>query len=82
MQLLSPSWDNGALQAELGLTGFAWCMQANAEKLCRTYEDQLNEAKSKVDELQRQLTDVSTQRGRLQTENGRWGRLPGDTWLS
>lgn len=48
-------------------------MQANAEKLCRTYEDQLSEAKSKVDELQRQLTDVSTQRGRLQTENGRWG---------
>ena len=54
-------------------------MQANAEKLCRTYEDQLSEAKCKVDELQRQLTDVSTQRGRLQTENGRWGRQPGDT---
>lgn len=53
--------------------GLAWCTQANAEKLCRTYEDQLSEAKSKVDELQRQLTDVSTQRGRLQTENGRWG---------
>ncbi|KAK2520864.1 hypothetical protein Q9233_011500 [Columba guinea] len=44
--------------------------KATAEKLCRTYEDQLSEAKSKVDELQRQLTDVSTQRGRLQTENG------------
>ncbi|EMP41316.1 Myosin-7B, partial [Chelonia mydas] len=44
--------------------------KANAEKLCRTYEDQLSEAKSKVDELQRQLADVSTQRGRLQTENG------------
>ena len=56
--------------------GFAWCVQASAEKLCRTYEDQLSEAKSKVDELQRQLTDVSTQRGRLQTENGRWGQLP------
>lgn len=53
-------------------------MQANAEKLCRTYEDQLSEAKSKVDELQRQLADVSTQRGRLQTENGRWGWQPGD----
>lgn len=51
-------------------TGCAWGTQANAEKLCRTYEDQLNEAKSKVDELQRQLNDVSTQRGRLQTENG------------
>uniref|UniRef100_A0A8C3RC87 Myosin motor domain-containing protein n=1 Tax=Cyanoderma ruficeps TaxID=181631 RepID=A0A8C3RC87_9PASS len=44
--------------------------KANAEKLCRTYEDQLNEAKAKVDELQRQLMDVNTQRGRLQTENG------------
>ena len=52
-------------------------MQANAEKLCRTYEDQLSEAKCKVDELQRQLTDVSTQRGRLQTENGRWGAAAG-----
>uniref|UniRef100_A0A8C3I570 Myosin heavy chain n=1 Tax=Chrysemys picta bellii TaxID=8478 RepID=A0A8C3I570_CHRPI len=47
--------------------------KANAEKLCRTYEDQLSEAKSKVDELQRQLAEVSTQRGRLQTENGRFG---------
>uniref|UniRef100_A0A8D2NY22 MYH7 protein n=1 Tax=Zosterops lateralis melanops TaxID=1220523 RepID=A0A8D2NY22_ZOSLA len=44
--------------------------KASAEKLCRTYEDQLNEAKAKVDELQRQLTDVNAQRGRLQTENG------------
>ncbi|KAJ7426814.1 Myosin-7 [Willisornis vidua] len=49
--------------------------KANAEKLCRTYEDQLNEAKAKVDELQRQLTDVSAQRGRLQTENGELSRL-------
>lgn len=44
--------------------------QASAEKLCRTYEDQLSEAKIKVEELQRQLADASTQRGRLQTENG------------
>ncbi|NXK64500.1 MYH7 protein, partial [Sylvietta virens] len=49
--------------------------KANAEKLCRTYEDQLNEAKAKVDELQRQLTDVNAQRGRLQTENGELTRL-------
>uniref|UniRef100_A0A8C0IYL9 Myosin-7B n=1 Tax=Chelonoidis abingdonii TaxID=106734 RepID=A0A8C0IYL9_CHEAB len=49
--------------------------KANAEKLCRTYEDQLSEAKSKVDELQRQLADVSTQRSRLQTENGELSRL-------
>lgn len=44
--------------------------QASAEKLCRAYEDQLSEAKIKVEELQRQLVDVNTQRGRLQTENG------------
>ncbi|NWW10251.1 MYH7 protein, partial [Oreocharis arfaki] len=49
--------------------------KANAEKLCRTYEDQLSEAKAKVDELQRQLTDVNAQRGRLQTENGELSRL-------
>ncbi|NWZ89569.1 MYH7 protein, partial [Nesospiza acunhae] len=49
--------------------------KANAEKLCRTYEDQLNEAKARVDELQRQLTDVNAQRGRLQTENGELTRL-------
>ncbi|KAH0619039.1 hypothetical protein JD844_018644 [Phrynosoma platyrhinos] len=49
--------------------------KANAEKLCRTYEDQLGEAKSKVDELQRQLAEVSTQRGRLQTESGELSRL-------
>ncbi|NWT13284.1 MYH7 protein, partial [Vireo altiloquus] len=49
--------------------------KANAEKLCRTYEDQLSEAKAKVDELQRQLTDTNAQRGRLQTENGELSRL-------
>ncbi|XP_044303417.1 myosin-7B [Varanus komodoensis] len=49
--------------------------KANAEKLCRTYEDQLSETKSKLDEFQRQLADVSTQRGRLQTENGELSRL-------
>lgn len=49
--------------------------QASAEKLCRTYEDQLSEAKVKVEELQRQLVDASTQRGRLQTESGELSRL-------
>uniref|UniRef100_A0A287DAI7 Myosin-7B n=1 Tax=Ictidomys tridecemlineatus TaxID=43179 RepID=A0A287DAI7_ICTTR len=49
--------------------------KASAEKLCRAYEDQLSEAKIKVEELQRQLVDVNTQRGRLQTENGELGRL-------
>nr|XP_033818887.1 myosin-7B [Geotrypetes seraphini]XP_033818888.1 myosin-7B [Geotrypetes seraphini] len=49
--------------------------KANAEKLCRTYEDQLSEAKTKVDELQRQLVDVSLHRARLQTESGELSRL-------
>ena len=51
--------------------------QASAEKLCRAYEDQLSEAKVKVEELQRQLADASTQRGRLQTESGEAGGLAG-----
>ncbi|XP_075384056.1 myosin-7B [Tenrec ecaudatus] len=49
--------------------------KASTEKLCRTYEDQLSEAKIKLEELQRQLGDASTQRGRLQTENGELSRL-------
>ncbi|OWK03549.1 hypothetical protein Celaphus_00007918, partial [Cervus elaphus hippelaphus] len=49
--------------------------KASAEKLCRAYEDQLSEAKIKVEELQRQLADASTQRGRLQTESGELSRL-------
>ncbi|XP_069608234.1 myosin-7B isoform X1 [Ranitomeya imitator] len=49
--------------------------KGNAEKLCRTFEDQLSEAKCKVDELQRQLADMSLHRARLQTENGELTRL-------
>lgn len=67
----------GALCQSWAQAGCAWCLQANAEKLCRTYEDQLNEAKAKAEELQRQLTDVNAQRGRLQTENGVWGKSQG-----
>lgn len=51
--------------------------QASAEKLCRAYEDQLSEAKIKVEELQRQLADASTQQGRLQAESGEAGGLAG-----
>ncbi|XP_051835143.1 myosin-7B [Antechinus flavipes] len=49
--------------------------KTNAEKLCRASEDHLSEAKVKIDELQRQLADVTAQRGRLQTENGELSRL-------
>lgn len=47
------------------------CLQATSEKMCRLYEDQLNEAKAKVDELQRQLNETNTQRARVQAESGR-----------
>ncbi|XP_066527211.1 myosin-7 [Hoplias malabaricus] len=39
------------------------------EKMCRMFEDQLNESKAKTEELQRQLMDVTTQKARAQTEN-------------
>lgn len=35
------------------------------------YEDQMNEAKAKVDELQRQLNETNTQRARVQAESGK-----------
>ncbi|KAH0624969.1 hypothetical protein JD844_032932 [Phrynosoma platyrhinos] len=43
--------------------------KSNAEKLCRTLEDHLNEAKTKVDEMTRVVNDLTTQKGKLQTEN-------------
>lgn len=46
-------------------------LQASSEKTCRLFEDQMNEAKAKVDELQRQLNDSNTQRARAQTEGGK-----------
>lgn len=45
--------------------------KANYEKMCHALEDQLSEYKAKHDENTRQLTDLNTQRARLQTENGR-----------
>ncbi|XP_062400945.1 myosin, heavy chain 7B, cardiac muscle, beta a [Sardina pilchardus] len=48
--------------------------KANAEKTCRLYEDQMNESKAKVDELQRQLNDSNTQRARAQAESAELGR--------
>uniref|UniRef100_A0A8C5P7D3 Myosin heavy chain n=1 Tax=Leptobrachium leishanense TaxID=445787 RepID=A0A8C5P7D3_9ANUR len=49
--------------------------KAISEKLCRTYEDQLNETKAKLDETTRQVNDLTSQKGRLQTENGEFSRL-------
>uniref|UniRef100_A0A3P8VL58 Myosin, heavy chain 7B, cardiac muscle, beta a n=3 Tax=Cynoglossus semilaevis TaxID=244447 RepID=A0A3P8VL58_CYNSE len=48
--------------------------KATSEKMCRLYEDQMNEAKAKVDELQRQLSDATSQRARAQTERDELGR--------
>ncbi|XP_078245982.1 myosin-15 isoform X2 [Pogona vitticeps] len=48
--------------------------KANAEKLCRTLEDHLNEAKTKVDEMTRLVNDLTAQKGKLQTENGEYAR--------
>lgn len=39
--------------------------------MCRLYEDQMNEAKAKVEELQRQLNETNTQRARAQAESGK-----------
>lgn len=46
------------------------CRQATAEKTCRLYEDQLSEAKAKVEELQRQLNDSTAHKARAQAESG------------
>uniref|UniRef100_A0A669CFT3 Myosin, heavy chain 7B, cardiac muscle, beta a n=1 Tax=Oreochromis niloticus TaxID=8128 RepID=A0A669CFT3_ORENI len=45
--------------------------KATSEKTCRLYEDQMNEAKAKVEELQRQLSETSTQKARAQAESGK-----------
>ncbi|XP_078081481.1 myosin-4-like [Mustelus asterias] len=48
--------------------------KANYEKLCRTLEDQLSETKVKNDENVRLVNDLSTQKARLQAENGEYSR--------
>uniref|UniRef100_A0A8C4ZBK0 Myosin heavy chain, fast skeletal muscle-like n=1 Tax=Gadus morhua TaxID=8049 RepID=A0A8C4ZBK0_GADMO len=42
----------------------------NFEKLCRSLEDSLHEAKTKEEEHQKLINDLSSQKARLQTENG------------
>ncbi|XP_034724219.1 myosin, heavy chain 7B, cardiac muscle, beta a isoform X2 [Etheostoma cragini] len=49
--------------------------KTTSEKMCRLYEDQMNEAKAKVEELQRQLNDTNTQRARAQTESAEVSRM-------
>lgn len=40
------------------------------EKSCRSLEDQVMELKAKHEEDTRQITDLTNQRARFQTENG------------
>uniref|UniRef100_A0A2K5ZH13 Myosin-2 n=1 Tax=Mandrillus leucophaeus TaxID=9568 RepID=A0A2K5ZH13_MANLE len=49
-------------------------LQGNLEKMCRTLEDQVSELKSKEEEQQRLINDLTAQRGRLQTESGEFSR--------
>uniref|UniRef100_A0A674HR11 Myosin-1B n=1 Tax=Taeniopygia guttata TaxID=59729 RepID=A0A674HR11_TAEGU len=48
--------------------------KANLEKMCRSLEDQLSEIKTKEEEQQRIINDLSVQRARLQTESGEFSR--------
>ena len=45
-------------------------LKINLEKMCRSLEDQLNEVKTKEEEHQRLINDLTSQKARLQTENG------------
>uniref|UniRef100_A0A8B9DSS7 Myosin motor domain-containing protein n=1 Tax=Anser cygnoides TaxID=8845 RepID=A0A8B9DSS7_ANSCY len=49
-------------------------VQANLEKMCRSLEDQLSEFKTKEEEQQRTINDISAQKARLQTESGEYSR--------
>ncbi|XP_075999211.1 myosin heavy chain, fast skeletal muscle-like [Genypterus blacodes] len=48
--------------------------KVNLEKMCRSLEDQVVELKTKTDENTRQVTDLSNQRARFQTENAEFAR--------
>ncbi|MEQ2279703.1 Myosin-6 [Ameca splendens] len=48
--------------------------KSNIEKMCRTMEDNMNEYKSKYEEAQRTVNDLTTQKAKLLTENGELGR--------
>ena len=52
-------------------------LQANLEKICRTLEDQLSEARGKNEESQRSLSELTTQKSRLQTEAGERREMAG-----
>ena len=45
-------------------------LQNNLEKMCRSLEDQMQEYRTKSEEGQRRINDVTIQKAKLQTENG------------
>lgn len=45
-------------------------LKTTLEKTCRTLEDQMNEYRNKCEECQRTLNDFTTQKAKLQAENG------------
>ena len=49
---------------------FIWILKINLEKISRTLEDQSSEYRIKYEENQRTLNDFTTQKAKLQTENG------------
>uniref|UniRef100_A0AAY5JVN7 Myosin-7B n=1 Tax=Esox lucius TaxID=8010 RepID=A0AAY5JVN7_ESOLU len=48
--------------------------KTNLEKMCRTLEDQMSEYRTKAEEGQRSINDFTTQKAKLQTENGELSR--------
>ncbi|KAL2085407.1 hypothetical protein ACEWY4_018727 [Coilia grayii] len=48
--------------------------KANLEKMCRTLEDQMSEYKMKYEEAHRSINEFTTQKAKLQTENGEISR--------
>ena len=50
-------------------------LKTNLEKTSRTLEDQMNEYRTKWEESQRSLNDFTTQKAKLQAENGQYYAL-------
>ncbi|TRY69856.1 hypothetical protein DNTS_015321 [Danionella cerebrum] len=48
--------------------------KANLEKMCRTFEDQMSEYRTKYEEAHRSINDFTMQKAKLQTENGELSR--------
>uniref|UniRef100_A0A4W6CJR4 Myosin, heavy chain 7B, cardiac muscle, beta b n=1 Tax=Lates calcarifer TaxID=8187 RepID=A0A4W6CJR4_LATCA len=62
------------LEADDLATNVEQLSRGAVEKMCRVYEDQLNESRSRAEELQRQLTEVSAQKARALTETAEYSR--------